>query len=283
LLLEADNEADRRKYALLYAQLETSNEQKIHRATKAVKEAVKELYGENPKLFAVEETVSTQLASKFSASPPPSQKPRLSLYIKAIDCNQCDAEFKKAYAGVPSMYSGIDVYFVGVDGNNEPMIAWARAAKLTKDEVLSGKVTINHAEKNLLRSLFLSCLLSSASAHSSSLMESFVKDTASELGVDGTWLWRICTHESKTFYNGSPQPWPFTLNYKKKGRYFHSHQGALYVLRQILEKDGSNALVDVGMCQVNLRWHGDKVASPEDLLDFRANVRIAAGTITDCP
>lgn len=136
-------------------------------------------------------------------------------------------------------------------------------------------------KKNLLRSLFLSCLLSSASAHSSSLMESFVKDTAAELGVDGVWLWRICTHESKTFYNGSPQPWPFTLNYKKKGRYFHSHQGALYVLRQILEKDGSNALVDVGMCQVNLRWHGDKVESPEDLLDFRANVRIAAGILAE--
>lgn len=147
LLLEADNEADRRKYALLYAQLETSNEQKIHQATKAVKEAVKELYGENPKLFAVEETVSTQLASKFSAAPPVSQKPRLSLYIKAIDCSQCDAEFKKAYSGVPSMYSGIDVYFVGDNGDNGPMIAWARAAKLTKDEVLSGKVTINHAEK----------------------------------------------------------------------------------------------------------------------------------------
>lgn len=45
------------------------------------------------------------------------------------------------------MYSGIDVYFVGDNGDNGPMIAWARAAKLTKDEVLSGKVTINHAEK----------------------------------------------------------------------------------------------------------------------------------------
>ena len=41
------------------------------------------------------------------------------------------------------------------------------------------------------------------------------------------------------------------------------------------------AAVDVGLMQVNLRWHGHRIASPEELLEPERNLEIAAGILSE--
>lgn len=107
-------------------------------------------------------------------------------------------------------------------------------------------------------------------------MKEFVFSEAQKVGVSGEWLWRICKHESKTYFNGKPQPWPYTLHFKGSGLYYSGFKAAKHKLDEIFSEHGSMPNVDIGMCQVNWYWHNSKVNGPADLLDYRTNVKIAA-------
>ncbi|MBL4262829.1 hypothetical protein [Vibrio fluvialis] len=85
---------------------------------------------------------------------------------------------------------------------------------------------------------------------------------------------KVCTHESQSFYKNQRQPWPWTTNESGRGRWFSSMDAAVaYAEKQI--KSGTKN-IDVGICQMNWRYHGHKFDSVEDMFNPVRNMLEAA-------
>lgn len=69
-------------------------------------------------------------------------------------------------------------------------------------------------------------------------------------------------------------PWPWAINNAGKSFIPINQKAAEALLNKMLAEGRHN--VDVGMMQVNLRWHGHRVAKPEHLLDPMINLEIGA-------
>mgnify|MGYP000101874315 CR=1 FL=1 len=90
--------------------------------------------------------------------------------------------------------------------------------------------------------------------------------------LDPALLYAIALMESGRPRAGGLAPWPWTLWLPGQGGVFlETREQALVALRAHL-----GTPVDIGLMQVNLRWHGHRVASPEDLLEPQRNLEIAA-------
>ena len=76
------------------------------------------------------------------------------------------------------------------------------------------------------------------------------------------------------------RPWPWTLNVDGDGRYFPSRQAAAAALRQALARGHTS--VDVGLMQVNWRYHGTAFGGVEDALDPYRNLHVAASILRTC-
>lgn len=74
-----------------------------------------------------------------------------------------------------------------------------------------------------------------------------------------------------------PSPWAIN----NAGNAFHpdSYQEAEALLNQLIDQGKRN--IDVGMMQVNLRWHGNRVAKPEQLLIPSTNLEIGASVLSE--
>ncbi|MDD2761826.1 MAG: transglycosylase SLT domain-containing protein, partial [Methylomonas sp.] len=68
--------------------------------------------------------------------------------------------------------------------------------------------------------------------------------------------------------------WPWALNKSGKALMPASRREAHALLKQSL--DEGNRLIDVGLMQINWRWHGHRVSTPAQLLDPMINVQIGA-------
>jgi hypothetical protein len=68
--------------------------------------------------------------------------------------------------------------------------------------------------------------------------------------------------------------WPWTVHDGDRGQYFPNRSAAERAVRDA--RRAGRRSIDVGCLQVNLRWHGDAVDDPLDLLDPATNVRVAA-------
>ncbi len=126
-------------------------------------------------------------------------------------------------------------------------------------------------------------LLVSNAAHSTrSLQNSFWGSAANYAGINVATLYSIAVQESgMRWSDGTFRPWPWTLyvNVGKNGvkagaRRYPSKQAAEQALLNLIRQGIRN--VDVGLMQVNLYWHGDKVANDLSLLDPRTNITVAA-------
>ena len=95
--------------------------------------------------------------------------------------------------------------------------------------------------------------------------------------LDPALLYAIALMESGRPREGGLAPWPWTLWLPGQGGVFlETREQALSTLRA-----HSDAAVDVGLMQVNLRWHGHRIASPEALLEPERNLEIAAGILSE--
>ncbi|EMI7322251.1 transglycosylase SLT domain-containing protein [Vibrio parahaemolyticus] len=101
-------------------------------------------------------------------------------------------------------------------------------------------------------------------------------------GVEAKLLYSVALAESATGRgDGNISPWPWALRTLKGGPHYEtSLESAKLKLDALLAQHGRN--VDVGMMQINLRWHGDKVSSPDELLDPAKNVDVGAGYLAQC-
>jgi hypothetical protein len=135
--------------------------------------------------------------------------------------------------------------------------------------------------------LVLSLLISSRAYSNSTLENSAWGSAAAYAGINVATLYSIAVQESgMRWRDGTFRPWPWTLNInegksgiKPGARRYANKQAAEQALTELIRQGIRN--VDVGLMQVNLYWHGDKVANELSLLDPKTNITIAASYLKD--
>lgn len=98
--------------------------------------------------------------------------------------------------------------------------------------------------------------------------------------IDPYILYAVALTESRK--NGEQNrviPWPWAINNAGNAFIPGSQQEAEALLNQMLEQGKRN--IDVGIMQVNLRWHGYRVAKPEQLLIPSTNLEIGASVLSE--
>lgn len=91
--------------------------------------------------------------------------------------------------------------------------------------------------------------------------------------LDPLLIYSIALVESAASGGSGVKPSPYALRTRWTPHYPKTREEAAVLLTSLLEKESS---IDVGMMQVNLRWHRDKVENPTDLLDLETNVMVGA-------
>ena len=79
---------------------------------------------------------------------------------------------------------------------------------------------------------------------------------------------------------GNVRPWPWTLNVSGQGYYFDSKVDAWQALKGWLQTGRQS--IDIGLMQVNWRYHQDMLGSPWQALDPYHNLKVAAAILKDC-
>ena len=74
------------------------------------------------------------------------------------------------------------------------------------------------------------------------------------------------------------QPSPWTLRTRRKPYYAQSREDAEKLLLKLLQVNKS---VDIGLMQINSRWHAHRVKNVTDLLDPETNVSVAAAILSE--
>ena len=97
--------------------------------------------------------------------------------------------------------------------------------------------------------------------------------------LDPVLLYALALCESG--YGGSHgvRPWAWALRSSRGSVYGKDRAEAEQVLSKWL-KDGL-LNVDIGLAQINLRWHGHRVRQPADLLDPATNLLVSANILQD--
>lgn len=99
-------------------------------------------------------------------------------------------------------------------------------------------------------------------------------------GLDPVVLYAVAIQESqKPRGHGLASPWPWVTRSPEGARFYPSRADAATDLRRLVSRY-KPVQIDVGLLQVNLGWHGQKVADPTDLLDARTNMEIAADILS---
>ncbi|MCX4030188.1 transglycosylase SLT domain-containing protein [Endozoicomonas sp. SM1973] len=98
---------------------------------------------------------------------------------------------------------------------------------------------------------------------------------AKKVGVPASVLYAIANQESRwkvpVKHVNVSRPWPWTLNVRGESRRFHTRQAAYQNLLNELKND-PNCSCDVGIMQVNWRWHKYRFRSAWDALDPMKNL-----------
>lgn len=105
---------------------------------------------------------------------------------------------------------------------------------------------------------------------------------AAEHGIPQSVLFAVALTESgkQTGQAGALRPWPWTLNVAGRGYFFDSRQAAWQALTAYL-KEGKRS-IDIGLMQVNWRYHKERLGTPWQALDPYHNIRVGAGILQDC-
>lgn len=105
---------------------------------------------------------------------------------------------------------------------------------------------------------------------------------ATEYHLPPSLLYAVALTESglSALSEGRFRPWPWALNINGEGHYFTSRQEALQVLQAALIH--TNSSVDIGLMQINWRYHRAALGSARQALDPYHNLRVAAAILRDC-
>lgn len=76
---------------------------------------------------------------------------------------------------------------------------------------------------------------------------------------------------------GYGKPWPWTANFNGRGQWFESKMEAMTAVDNALRSGLKN--IDVGIMQVNLRWHGHRFKTLNEAFDPLRNIEVAASIL----
>jgi hypothetical protein len=128
--------------------------------------------------------------------------------------------------------------------------------------------------------LFAVLSLSTARAHAVDLAGTHWETVARRHGLDPLLLFAVALQESqRTRDKGFAPPWPWVTRSPEGPRFYSSREAAVADLERLMDKYRPLS-IDVGLMQVNLRWHGHRL-SPAELLDGRRNLEVAAGILAE--
>ena len=105
---------------------------------------------------------------------------------------------------------------------------------------------------------------------------------AAEYEIPCTILYAMALTESGRSLNENRmhRPWPWTLNVAGRGYFYPSRQAAWGALNRFIERGERS--IDIGLLQVNWKYHQDKLGTPWQALDPYHNLRTAAMILQDC-
>ena len=124
--------------------------------------------------------------------------------------------------------------------------------------------------------------LASYSVCAEEMVPSGYQEVAAERAVPEAVFYAIALTESgrDVEAQGIRRPWPWTLNVAGKGYYFETRLEAWQALRDWLAKGKRS--IDIGLMQVNWRYHQSRLGDPWQALDPYHNLRVGAEILQDC-
>jgi len=108
------------------------------------------------------------------------------------------------------------------------------------------------------------------------------RSIAAESGIPHTLFYAVAVTESgKQVASASTyRPWPWTLNVAGRGYFFDSRLAAWQALTAWLAKGKRS--IDIGLMQVNWRYHQERLGTPWQALDPYHNLRVGADILQAC-
>lgn len=115
------------------------------------------------------------------------------------------------------------------------------------------------------------------SAKALDLSDTYWEKAAHAAGLDPLLLYALALTESgHPAGTGQIKPWPWTLNVEGRAHFAKSRKEAAALLAAHHGKS-----VDIGLLQVNIRWHGHRVDTLDALLDPTINLDVGAAILKE--
>ena len=129
--------------------------------------------------------------------------------------------------------------------------------------------------------IYTGIFLSSTSWSEEQVPEGY-RSIATENGIPSAMLYAVALTESATRLTNSNiyRPWPWTLNVAGQGYFFDSRVEAWQALKNWIRQGRRS--IDIGLMQVNWRYHKKKLGTPWQALDPYHNLRVGAAILQDC-
>jgi len=107
------------------------------------------------------------------------------------------------------------------------------------------------------------------------------KAVARSFGIPPRVFFAIALTESrKKIYGRKIMPWPWTLNVEGKGIRYANKKQAFIALSKFIAQNKLS--VDIGLMQVNWKYHSKKLKTPWLALNPYYNMRVSAQILTNC-
>ena len=119
--------------------------------------------------------------------------------------------------------------------------------------------------------------LTTTSANAVDLTGTHWEEAARSAGLDPLILYAVALTESgRLERSGQIKPWPWTLNIEGRAHFTDTRKEAAALLAAHRGKS-----MDVGLLQVNTRWHGHRIDDVEALLEPAINLEIGASILEE--
>jgi integrating conjugative element protein (TIGR03759 family) len=123
--IEAESDAERRRYAEQWVKAEFARTEKELRFQREVDAAWQRLF---PNVLPVNMEKSREANS------------RLTLFVNAKDCPQCETRLSEVLAADQP----VDIYLVDSQGNDDTLRQWAKTHRIPVEQVRNRQITLNH-------------------------------------------------------------------------------------------------------------------------------------------
>lgn len=98
-----------------------------------------------------------------------------------------------------------------------------------------------------------------------------VKNTCQTNSLDTLLVVKIITHESKSYYKGKAQPWPWTLNIDGRGFYYRTFKEALFAAKKAYKNKVKK--LGIGLGQIEWKYHKTRFNDLSEALNPKKNIK----------